>query len=84
MRSALSIRLSRFRKPCPSSGKITYSTGTPFARTASTISSLSTWSTRGSLAPWTTKSGRTMFSAWNSGEMAVRRSSSVSGSPSSA
>ena len=42
MRSALSIRLSRFRKPCPSSGKITYSTGTPFARTASTISSLST------------------------------------------
>ena len=42
MRSALSMRLSRLRKPWPSSGKITYSTGTPFARTASTISSLST------------------------------------------
>src|SRR4029453_5935658 len=49
-----SILLARLVKPCPSSGNTLYSAATPFSRTAATISSLSTFSTRGSFAPCTT------------------------------
>src|SRR4029453_5673938 len=76
-----SILLARLVKPCPSSGNTLYSAAPPFARTASTISSLSTFSTRGSFAPCTTRSGARMFLAWNSGEIARCRSPSVAGSP---
>ena len=51
------MRLVRFRSPWPSSGKRTYSTGTPLPFTASTNSSLSARGTRGSLAPWITNRG---------------------------
>src|SRR5215469_15859280 len=48
------ISFLRLVKPWPSSGKTTYSTGTLFFLTASTISSDSGLMTRGSLAPWST------------------------------
>jgi hypothetical protein len=76
-----SIWLSFFVKPWPSSSNTTYSTGTLFFCTAATMSSDSGLITRGSLAPCSTMSGRLILSAWNSGEVSMRKSRWVAGSP---
>src|SRR5689334_17539064 len=59
-----------------------YSTGTLFFLTASTISSDSTWRTRGSFAPCNTMIGFLTRSAWNNGDIAYSRVESAEyGSP---
>ncbi len=70
-----------FVKPWPSSSNTTYSTGTPFFLTAATMSSDSPRMTRGSLAPWITKSGLRILSAWRRGEVSSRNARSACGSP---
>jgi hypothetical protein len=55
-------------KPCPSSGARMYSTGKPRSRKAITICSDSAFLTRGSLAPWATRSGVLIFCAELSGD----------------
>ena len=59
-------------KPCPSSGAQMYSTGKPRSRRAMTIWSDSAFFTRGSFAPWMTRSGVVIFVAELSGEAASR------------
>jgi hypothetical protein len=70
-------------KPCPSSGATRYSTGKLRSRSATTIWSDSAFFTRGSLAPWITRSGVLMFFAENSGDCrsSCFRPSDVVGSP---
>ena len=78
------IWFSFFTNPWPSSSNNTYSTGTPFLRTPSTISSDSTWSTLGSCAPCKTINGLVTLSVWNSGDILRNRTESAEyGSPSS-
>src|SRR5882672_4608350 len=88
-RNSSAVRYARMlfsflMNPCPSSGNTTYSATPPRWRTASTIWSDSTLSTRGSFAPWSTSNGLRMSSAWNNGEMRYSRTeSALLGSPSS-
>ena len=60
------------------------STGTLFLRTPATISSDTTWSTRGSSEPCSTIKGLVTLSVWNRGEIRFKRTeSAVNGSPNS-
>src|SRR5690242_11382224 len=75
------MRLASLRNPWPSSGKRTYSTGTPRRRRPSTTCSASTTGTLVSLAPCSTMVGAITWSMRWMGERSRSISAWVSGSP---